>query len=378
VPDVLIHGDTIRAPELRHEVPIAIPDPFLYAEAGGRRFVAISSLEVPRARELDGIEVLAHEDLGLDDLIEQGVDRDRIGLELAVNACRRLGIERASVPHTFPLELADHLRANGVDVTVDRKLFTSRRRVKKQAELAGIRRAQRAAEAAMDAVRELLRGATANGGGLSVNGEPLTSELLKRRIGEVFNEHGMAADEFIVSHGPQSAIGHHMGEGPIAPNEPIVVDLWPRDRETGCYADMTRTYVVGEPSDELSEYHRLVLEALRDALDGVRAGVGGRDLYVRTCELFQEHGYPTGLTKPPGTVLEDGFFHGLGHGVGLDVHEDPNMGKTSGDELIAGDVVTIEPGLYRTGFGGCRLEDLVLVTEDGGENLTDYPYDLTP
>jgi len=378
VPDVLIYSDTIRSPELRHEVPIAIPDPFLYAEAGGRRVVAISSLEVPRARELRGIEVLAHEDLGLDELIAQGIERERILLELVLNACRRLGVEHATVPPSFPLELADYLRANGIEVAADRKLFTGRRRVKNDAELAGIRRAQRAAEAAMDAVRELLRESRPNGGGLRVDGEALTAELLKRRIGEVFNEHDMVADEYIVSHGPQSAIGHHMGSGQIAPDEPIVVDLWPRDRETACYADMTRTYVVGEPSDELREYHRLVLDALRAAVDGVRPGAAGRDLYVRTCELFQEHGYPTGLSKQPGQVLEDGFFHGLGHGVGLEVHEDPNMGKTSGDELVAGDVVTVEPGLYRSGYGGCRLEDLVLVIEDGAENLTDYPYDLAP
>ena len=110
----------------------------------------------------------------------------------------------------------------------------------------------------------------------------------------------------------------------------------------------------------------------------MRAGVAGRDLYVQTCELFQEHGYRTGLNKEPGEVLEDGFFHGLGHGVGLELHEDPNMGITGGEPLFAGDVVTVEPGLYRSGYGGCRLEDLVLVTEDGAENLTDYPYDLEP
>jgi Xaa-Pro aminopeptidase len=378
MPDVLIYGDTIRSPELRHELPLAIPDPFLYAETGGRRMAVIHSLEAARAREVEGIDVLSWEEIGLDDLIARDVDRDRIYLEIGLNACRKLGIESATVPPLFPVGLADHLRANGIELTVDRKLFAQRRRVKNEAELAGIRRAQRAAEAAMDAVRETLRSARPNGSGLTVGGEQLTSELLKRRIEHVFSEHGVAAEEFIVAHGAQSAVGHEMGSGPIGPNEPIVVDLWPRDRDTGCYADMTRTYALGEPSDELREWHRLVLEALRNALGGIRAGAEGRDLYVQTCELFQEHVYPTGLTKEPGQVLEDGFFHGLGHGVGLEVHEDPNMGRMSGDALVAGDVVTVEPGLYRTGFGGCRLEDLVLVTGSGAENLTDYPYDLEP
>jgi Xaa-Pro aminopeptidase len=169
-----------------------------------------------------------------------------------------------------------------------------------------------------------------------------------------------------------------MGSGQIQAGEPIVIDLWPRDRQTACFADMTRTYVVGDPPAPLVEFQRLVLRALEDAISAIKPGVPGRELFVGTCNLFQEHGYRTPLSKEPGEVLEDGFIHGLGHGVGLEVHEEPGMGMASRDPLEPGDVVTVEPGLYNPGFGGCRLEDLVLVTENGAENLTDYPYDLTP
>jgi Xaa-Pro aminopeptidase len=376
--DILIYGDTVRSPELRHEVPITVPDPFLYAERSGVRHVVVHSLEAVRIRELGGLELTPYEDVGYDDLIAQGLPREEIYKPLVLNACRKLGITSAVVPRYFPLELADHLRAEGIELTPERELFSRRRRVKTDAELDGIRRAQRSCEAAMDAVRELLRDASQNGAGLELEGRPLTSERLKRRIGEVFTQHDMLADEFIVSHGPQSAVGHDMGSGQISTGEPIVVDLWPRDRETACFADMTRTFVVGEPPDEIVDYQRLCRQALDDAIGAIKAGVEGRAVFVGTCELFQANGYKTWLTKKPGEVLDEGFIHGLGHGVGLEVHEEPGMGAASRDALVAGDVVTVEPGLYRPGFGGCRLEDLVLVTENGAENLTDYPYDLTP
>ncbi len=376
--DILIYGDTVRSPELRHEVPLTVPDPFLYAERDGLRSVYVSALEVARIRALDGIETHPYEEVGYDEIIESGIHREEMYKPLVVNACRALGITSAVVPPTFPVELADYLRGEGIELTPQREIFAARRRVKSAVELAGIRRAQRACEAAMDAVRELLRAATQNGAGLEVDGKPLTSERLKRRIGEVFNEHDMLADEFIVSHGAQSAVGHDMGSGQLRSGEPIVVDLWPRDRETACFADMTRTYVVGVAPQELVDYQRLCRQALDDAIGAIRAGVPGRDVFVGTCELFQEHGYKTWLSKEPGEMLEEGFIHGLGHGVGLEVHEEPGMGIASRDPFIAGDVVTVEPGLYRPGFGGCRLEDLILVTADGAENLTDYPYDLTP
>jgi Xaa-Pro aminopeptidase len=230
----------------------------------------------------------------------------------------------------------------------------------------------------MGAARDVLARATQSNGSLTVDGEPLTVELLKAAIRRTFTEHNVASDDFIVSHGAQTAIGHELGYGEIAPDEPVVIDLWPKDPESACYADMTRTFVVGTPPDELVEYHRLVKEALDRSLEATKAGVPGVDIYMLVCEHFEAAGQPTALSKKPGEVLENGFFHGLGHGVGLEVHEAPNLGRGGTAELIPGDVVTLEPGLYRQGFGGCRLEDLVLVTEDGAENLTDFPYDLTP
>ena len=379
MPDVLIHGDTVRSPELRHEVPVMIPDAFLYAEKDGRRTVVLHALEIPRVREeAPELEIIPLEQLGSDELYSQGKQVWEIQLELALRACRELGITAAAVPAGFPIGHADHLRANGVEIGIDRDLFDNKRRSKNETELGGIRKAQKACEAALDASRELLRRAQSNGGGLEVEGEPLTSERLKRVIENVFADHGVEGSDMIVAHGPQSAVGHNMGSGRIAPNEPIVFDLFPKDKETGCYADMTRTYVVGEPSEELQKWYGLVKEALEVSTAGVKPGINGRTLYEQVCDIFQDAGYKTQLNEEPGEVLEDGFFHGLGHGVGLEVHEAPGMGLVDKYELVPGDVVTVEPGIYRQGFGGVRLEDIVLVTESGAENLTDFPYELEP
>ena len=375
--DVLILADSIRSPEMRHEVPLPVPDPFLYVERDGRRVVVVSSLEAQRVREaVPGIEVVPLESLGIDQLLLDGMNPADAVIQVYARACRELGLERASVPSTFPLELADRLRADGVELEVDREQFDLRRRRKNATEIAGLRRAQDACEAALDVAREMLRSATVNGT-LVLDGTPLTSERIKAEVERVFTEHGVVADEFIVAHGAQTAIGHEMGHGPILPGEPITFDLFPRDRATGVYTDMTRTYVVGEVPDELREYHRLCKEALDRVVAAVKPGVNGRALFEIPCDLFAEHGYPTQLTKQPGEVLVDGFFHSLGHGVGLEVHERPWLGRV-GDDLVAGDVIALEPGLYRQGFGGVRLEDIAIVTDDGIDVVTSYPYELEP
>jgi Xaa-Pro aminopeptidase len=169
-----------------------------------------------------------------------------------------------------------------------------------------------------------------------------------------------------------------MGSGPIRAGVPIVIDVWPRDNETACFADMTRTFVIGDVPDDVARWHALCKQALDAAVSDIRDGADGRAIYDTTCDIFEAAGEPTQRTKEAGRTLADGFFHGLGHGVGLEVHEQPGLGLAAKNALRAGDVVTVEPGLYRQGFGGVRLEDLVLVTEQGAENLTRYPYDLDP
>jgi Xaa-Pro aminopeptidase len=367
VTELLIHGAPDASPDLFHAIPVGIVDPFLYAEIDGRRAATVSVLDADKVRAL-GIDVIDPAQLGADELLASGASRHEVELETALRACRELGLERAIVPPAFPLAVADHLRAGGVALDVDPEAFVLRRRAKTDAQLAGIRRAQNAADAAMAVAAELIRELRPG----------LTSEEVRAAMTGVCDEHGCdLPGDVIVSHGAQSADGHESGSGALGAGEPVVVDIWPRDRQSRCWADMTRTFVAGggKPDDELAEYWRLTKASLELVYPEVRDGADAHAIFRRSCEPFIEAGQPTQLTKAEGEVLRDGYFHGLGHGVGLEVHERPGLGR-SPDTLRAGDVITLEPGCYRQGYGGCRLEDLVLVTEDGCETLTDFPYDL--
>jgi Xaa-Pro aminopeptidase len=313
-----------------------------------------------------GIEILDPYDLGADELLNRGISRHEVDLELSRRACERLGVGRALVPPEFPVGLADHLRASGIELFVDPEPFVNRRRVKSEGEIEGIRRAQRAADQAMAVAARMIRA-----GGVS-------SEEVRAEMQAVCDAHGCdLPDDVIVSHGPQSAVGHEPGHGPIGEGEVVIVDIWPRDRASRCWADMTRTFIAGgmQPPEELAEYWQLTRESLDRSFAEVRAGADCRQIFAISCEPFENAGYPTQRSKPEGMKLDEGYYHSLGHGVGLEVHERPNLGRTP-DTLIAGDVITLEPGCYSKELGGVRLEDLVLVGEDGAELLTDFPYDL--
>jgi Xaa-Pro aminopeptidase len=377
VPDVLIDADTIRSPELRHEIPAAVVDPFLYGEHDGVAFAAVSPLDAPTiaaARpDLHQLDILL--DLGVNDLIGSGMNRDDALLEIRVRACQTMGVTRAAVPPAFPLATAERLRAAGIELYVDRELFATRRRHKTAAELAGIRRATVAAEAGLLAAAAALRAAEPHHDILHLDGEPLTCERVSTAIRAAVEQRGAALTTFSVTRGPQTATGHGPGSGPIAPGEPVIVDLAPQDRESACFADIARTFVYGEPDPEIAEWHALVLEAHATAIANVRAGILGRDLWNQACDFFEARGFAT--QRRPGKTVMEGFPAALGHGVGLEIHEDPGLGR-SGGELAAGDVITIEPFLCRPGFGAVQVEDLLLVTGAGADRLSSLPTGLAP
>ena len=375
---ILLYGDTIRYPSVRHEVPLEIVDALLVVARDARTFVLSSSLETARIAEiLPGAELLTLDGLGLFDLVEAGMPRAEAELETAVRALQRWEIEDATVPPDLPVALADRLRREGIAITVDGRTVEARRRAKSPAELAGIRRAQRAAEAGMAAAEALIRGADVDGGRLHRDGAPLTAEQVRAAIRTACAAMDAPAPPGIMVVSALSGGGHDPGFGPLPAGLPITVDLWPRDEQSGCWADMTRTFVAGRVTPEVAEVRDVVRQALEAARSAARPGITGRALYDVAAEIVERAGHPTQRTRTPGQTLTHGFYFSLGHGVGLEVHEPPGLGLAGGETLVAGDVIAIEPGIEGLeGIGGVRFEDLLLITEQGSETLTRYPYDL--
>jgi Xaa-Pro aminopeptidase len=378
VTPVLLYGDTIKNASMRHELPLEIMDPFLFVERDGQAYVIATALERERiAKALPQAHLERAEGLGLFELVQDGMPRDEAEREIVVRALERWGVGEATVPPDLPVALADRLRDAGVRLDIDGRAIEARRRAKTPEELAGIERAQRAAEKGMAAGEQLIRGATHDNGRLVYEGGELTAETVRAAIRAACAAAGAPAPPDIMVVSALSGGGHDPGSGPLPAGLPITIDLWPRDEASGCWADMTRTFVNGPVSAEVAAVRDVVRDALESVRDAARPGVTGRALYDMAAGIVENAGYPTRRTVEPGETLTHGFYFGLGHGVGLEVHEAPSLGLSGDEPLVPGDVVAIEPGIEGLdGIGGVRFEDLLLITEDGCETLTRYPYDL--
>lgn len=357
------------------------------AQGGGVWLVYFTSMEREEAAraEAGGAELIHPADFGMETLRREGKSSEEI-LAAAVNsAFERAGIKAGRVvvagrpPAGSALALARTLEEGGRQPVSGRGLMLALRRTKTKGEVEGVASAARATVEAFESVAGMLAGSSVREGGeLWLEEERLTVARVKARAAQVFSGHGLEQPESsIVAPGEEGATGHSTGtlERALRTGESIVVDLFPRGR---LFADCTRTFCVGEVPAALAKAHALVLDALKVSLDAVRPGVRGWTLHERVCRLFENEGFAV-PDKNPGT--QTGYFHLLGHGVGYELHELPSFRKTGPgtDELRAGDVVTIEPGLYDPEAGwGVRLEDLVVVTEDGMTNLTPLPCSLDP
>jgi Xaa-Pro aminopeptidase len=349
------------------------PDPFVTLYDGDVHLL-VSSLEYGRARkESRAATVARHADYDFREKVEshgQRGARDRVLRAFIEDH----GATELAVPETFPVGVADALRELDVSVTAEREgVMTRIRAVKTDAEIEHVRTAQQANERAMARAEQLIREAEVDGQGrLSHDGDVLTSERVKREIEMELLRADHALDETIVACGRDAADPHDRGSGPLRVDQPVIVDIFPRGKESGYFADMTRTFLKGEPTETVREWYDLTARAQDAALAAIEPGATGEAVHDAVCDVYEDAGLPT-LRDDEGT--ETGFIHSTGHGVGLDIHELPQV-ATGGEQLEPGNVITVEPGLYDPEVGGVRIEDLVVVTEDGYENLTDYPRQL--
>ena len=350
------------------------PDPFVTLYDGEVHLLFHRSLEFGRAkREARAATVERSIDYGYGQYSEEH-DPHEASYRVLADFLDAYDGDSVAVPPRFPTHVADGLRDLEIGVSADRDdTVTDIRSIKTDEETKNIREAQVANEAAMRAAEELIAAAEVRDGVLSHAGEPLTSEAVKTEIEMTLLRHGCALDETIVACGADAADPHERGSGPLEAHEAIIVDIFPQDKATKYHADMTRTFCKGEPDETVREWYDLTEDAYRAALDAVEPGVTGADVHDAACDVYEDAGLPT-LRSDEGA--ETGFIHSTGHGVGLDVHEGPRIAP-GGEELEPGHVITIEPGLYDPEVGGVRIEDLVVVSEDGSENLTDYRVEFT-
>lgn len=371
--NVLLFASPNNSADMRWFAHFSCGDPFIAFTAKGKRIAAITPLEIVRCRKESAFDVVLDISEEMAKLRETQPDAGTP--ELIVELTKRYKADTFSVPPDFPAGLFVLLRRLGLKLEIGGTPFFSQRVIKTEEELEYIRAGNRASCAGFKAVEKILKEATIDKRGfLNYNGKTLTSEMLRDAIGHAcLDAGGINVEGLIAAGGDQGVDCHCSGFGPLRANELIVCDIFPRIAATGYFGDMTRTYLKGKASPEQRKLVNSVKKAHDAAIAQIKAGVTGVSVYRSTVKFFQDLGYKTGYNEDG---LPVGFFHGLGHGVGLNVHEAPNLGGRSlaSEKLRENMVVTVEPGLYYPGIGGCRIEDVVVVRKDGCEPLSKHPY----
>ena len=369
-PAILLYADSERSADMLYLGRIQVPDAFVAFVARGKKYAVLGALELGRARKESAFDKVLPLETYLQRARKRWPDRKPGPAEVVALVAAEFRVKNFYIPDDFPAGLATRISQLGVGLTIVTDAIFPEREVKTRTEIAAIREGNRCSAAGLDAAERLLRASKVKGRQLLHEGKPLTSERLRRTIEVACLEAGGISHGTIAAGGDQACDPHCVGHGPLRANELIVVDVFPRVQTTGYHGDMTRTFLRGRASDA----QRALVEAVRaaqfGAMQSIRAGVNGRDIHRGVIAEFEQRGYATKHTAK-GSV---GFFHGTGHGLGLAVHELPRM-STVDHTLLKDSVVTVEPGLYYPGLGGCRIEDVVQVTARGAKQLSDFHYD---
>ena len=360
----LLFGNTDRVPDLTYATGLFVPDDFAWFRSpSGKTFLLLGPLEIDRARRTARVDVCL-------DLEEE---KKHLGLHQAPygrllgTVLRRNGIRSAEVPSSFPIGLFQDLQKAGIRLKPVAEPFFPERLRKSRLELRHLAQALRAAEAGLLRGIEVLRAARIGPKQILRWGEGiLTSERLRIEMESACLRAGALAKDTIVAGGIQACDPHERGSGPLRAHQAIILDIFPRDPRTGYFGDITRTVVKGNPPEALRRMRAAVAQGQKKVLRRLRPGLNGQKAQDELRNWFREEGYPTEIRKGRWS----GFFHGVGHGLGLEIHEAPRFAVPA---LPTGCVVTVEPGLYVPGIGGVRIEDVVHLTPDGHRRLTRFP-----
>ena len=379
---LLFYADGYKFPDVYHLTRFLAPDPIVALEHGKDVILVASSLEEGRARkESRATQVVNLNEFGLRELSAAGVQGDDLNAQIIKRFLDSRGITKVRVPPYFFLGLAEKLRGLGVALEIATDL-SARRRAKRPDEIEALEQTQRATEDAWERGVDAIRRSTARKDGtLVLDGDVFTAERLRGIVEGRLLELGCVSEGAILAPGPQAADPHMIGSGPLHANEPIVMDIFPQHKTTRYYADMTRTVSKGTPRDEIVKMYHVVKRAQDEGIRALRPGVTGKFVHELVEDILWEAGYDTlrpGQQRTPAKPgeLPRGFIHGTGHGVGLEIHEAPSVGRGGTKPLEPGDVVTVEPGVYDPEIGGVRLEDMLVITADGARDLTRAPREL--
>lgn len=367
----LLYASTDQSADMLYFGRVGVPDAFVAFAAGGKKYAIVSALEFGRVKRQSEFDVVLSLETYLQRARETWPQRKPSAAEVICLAAKEFRATAFRVPEDFPAGLYQKVRDLGLTLEVATGALFPERELKTPAEAAAIREGNRCSAAGIAAAERLLRAARIKNGKLFYQGQRLTSERLKVAIEIACLEAGAVSVNTIAAGGDQGCDPHDRGSGPLRANELIIVDVFPRVTATGYYGDMTRTFLRGQASDAQRALVAAVRTAQQLALKTIRAGINGRDVHGKVVEVFAQRGFETKRTAK-GSI---GFFHGTGHGLGLEVHEPPRVSGAVDYVLKKDSVVTVEPGLYYPGLGGCRIEDVVQVTDQAPSMLSKFHYD---
>jgi len=345
------------------------PDPFIFLQRNGKRTLVLSDLEIDRARkQADADEFVSFNKLERE---VQGKAEKAPPYEKVLSYfLHKRGVRSTIVPASFPLGYAREIAAHKIRLTATNGLFWPERETKSDKEIQMMSRALRITETGLARGVEVLKASKFGPGGkLRWAGKTLTSEILRAEIDSAILRAGGTPNGTIVAGGDQACDPHERGFGPLYANSLIILDVFPRDAKTGYFGDLTRTVVRGRARESQRQLWETVKAGQALALKRIKAGIDGADIHKAIQDFFAKRGYRTEVRKG----RQVGFFHGTGHGLGLEIHEYPRLQKVT---LKDRQVLTVEPGLYYPGIGGARQEDVVVVTKNRGWKLSRFPKQL--